>query len=131
MDGGSSANAFDKMMIPRNHLSPSGIPLVGFGGRPVTALGQIDLAVTFSDDFALRTEVITLDVVQILYQYNTILSRVTLNAFGAIAHHNYLCMKIPSPEGIITVRRDQDLARQTEFEAIAPACHIHMVEGHM
>ena len=85
--GGSSADllfadAFNKMMIPANRLSPLGIPLVGFGGRPVTALGQINLAGTFSDDFASRTEVVTFDVVQMPYQYNAILGRPTLNAFG-------------------------------------------------
>lgn len=60
-DRGSSADllfadTFDRMMIPRGRLSPPGIPLVGFRGRPVMALGQIDLAVTFSNDFASRTE---------------------------------------------------------------------------
>lgn len=58
------ADAFDKMMIPRDRLSPPpDIPLVGFGGRPVMALGQIDLAVTFSGGYASRTKVITFDVV--------------------------------------------------------------------
>ena len=61
------------------------------------------------------------------YQYNVILGRATLNTFGAIAHHNYLCMKIPSLEGVITVRGDQDLARRTELEALSPARHVHAV----
>lgn len=51
-------------------------------------------------------EVITFDVIHMPYQYNAILGRTTLNAFGAITHHNYLCMKIPAPEGIIMVCRD-------------------------
>ena len=46
------------------------------------ALGQIDLAVTFSDDFASRTEIITFDVVQIPYQYNVILEE-GVAAYGA------------------------------------------------
>lgn len=133
MDGGSFADllfahVFVKMIL-RDRLSLLGIPLVGFSGRPVMAFGQIDLAVTFSDDFASRTEIATFDVVQMPYQYNAILGRATLNAFDAIAHHNYPCMKISAPVGIITIRGDQDLARQTELETIAPARHVHAVEA--
>lgn len=116
------------MMIPWDCLSPPGIPLIGFGGKPVTTLSQIDLAVTFGDDFVSQTEVVTFYVVQIPYQYNTILGCATPNAFIAITHYNYLCMKIPAPEGKITIRRDQDLVRQTEFEAITLAYHVHTVK---
>lgn len=63
------------------------------------------------------------------YQYNAILGQATLNTFSVIAHHNYLCMKITVPKGIITVRGDEDLARQTERETITPTCHIHTIEA--
>lgn len=59
------------------------------------ALGQIDLVVTFSDDFASCIEVVTFDIVQMPYQYDEILSRAMINTFSAIAHHNYMCMKLP------------------------------------
>ena len=36
-------------------------------------------------------------------------------------------MKIPALEGVITVRGDQDLARQTELEALSLARHVHTV----
>ena len=45
------------------------------------ALGQIDLAITFSNYFASRTEAVTFDVIQLPYQYNAILGRATLNTF--------------------------------------------------
>lgn len=93
------------------------------------ALGQIDLAVTFSDDFASRTKVVTFDIVQIPHQYNAILGRATLNAFGAVAYHNYLYVKIPMPKGIIMVQGDQDLIRQVELEALSPARRVHTVEA--
>lgn len=120
-------DAFNKMMIPRDQLFPPSVLLVGFGGRPMMTLGQIDLAVTFGNEFASRMEVITFNVVQKPFQYNAILGRATLNAFGAIAHQNFLCMKIPMPEGIITVCRDQDLARQIEHRVEAPARHVQTV----
>ena len=62
------------------------------------------------------------------YQY-VILGWPTLNTFGAIAHRNYMCMKIPTPEGVITVRGNQDLARQTELEVGSPTHHVHTVEA--
>lgn len=94
----------------------------------MTVLGQIDLPVTFGDGPSSRTEVITFDVVRIPYQYNAILGRTTLHNFGAIAHHNYLCMKIPTPEEVITIPRDQDLARQMEMEATMEMRHVCTVE---
>lgn len=61
------------MMISRDRLSRLGILLIGFGGRPVMALDQINLAVTFGDGFTSRTKVATFDVVHMPYQYNDIL----------------------------------------------------------
>jgi hypothetical protein len=37
------------------------------------------------------------------YPYNAIIGRGTLNAFEAILHPAYLCMKIPSEQGPIVV----------------------------
>ena len=114
VDGGSSvdifiASALVEMGIPRSHLTPAGIPLLGFGGEPVPALGKIELPVEFEDGGLKRKEDIVFDVVDIPYQYNVILGRVTLNKFGAIPHHAYLCVKIPAPSGVIIVQGNQDL----------------------
>jgi hypothetical protein len=48
------------------------------------------------------------------YPYNVIISRGTLNAFEAILHLTYLCMKIPSEQGPIAVHRSQEAARRSE-----------------
>lgn len=73
-------------------------------------------------------EVITFDIINMHYQYNAILNRATLKSFGTITHHNYLCMKIPTPGGVITIRRDQDLARQMELEVMTKKHHVYTVE---
>jgi len=49
-----------------------------------------------------------------LYPYRAILGRGTINKFEAIVHQLYLCMKIPAPAGVITIRGDQQLAWDIE-----------------
>jgi hypothetical protein len=48
------------------------------------------------------------------YPYNAITVRGTLNAFEVILHPAYLCMKIPSEQGPITVHGSQEAARKSE-----------------
>jgi hypothetical protein len=48
------------------------------------------------------------------YPYNAIIGRGTLNAFKAILHPAYLCMKIPSDQSPIAVHRSQEAARRAE-----------------
>jgi hypothetical protein len=47
-----------------------------------------------------RIEDIRFDIVDMEYPYNTIIGSRTLNAFEAILHPTYLCMKIPSNQHI-------------------------------
>jgi hypothetical protein len=48
------------------------------------------------------------------YPYNAIIGRGTLNAFEAILHPAYLCMKIPSDQGPIAIHGSQEAARKAE-----------------
>jgi hypothetical protein len=45
------------------------------------------------------------------YPYNAIIGHGTLNAFEAILHPAYLCMKIPSDQGPIAIHGSQEAAR--------------------
>ena len=87
---------------------------MGFGGKRVNAIGKMSLPVSFGDTANARTEHITFDVVEMSYPYRAILGRGTINKFEAIVHQLYLCMKMPAPAGVITVRGDQQLARDIE-----------------
>jgi hypothetical protein len=57
----------------------------------------------FGEGSTQRTESITFDVVDINYPYNTIFGRNTLVKFAAVIHQLYLCMKLPTVGGVVTV----------------------------
>jgi hypothetical protein len=78
------------------------------------ALGKITMPVTFGFVHNTRTEQVVFDIVDMEYPYNAIIGRGTLNAFEAILHPTYLCMKIPSEQGPIAIHGSQEAARKAE-----------------
>jgi hypothetical protein len=89
-------------------------PLCGFGGRQTVALGKITMPITFGYVHNTQTKQVVFDIVDMDYPYNAIIGRGTLNAFEAILHPTYLCMKIPSDQGPIAVHGSQEVARRVE-----------------
>jgi hypothetical protein len=81
------AKAFRQMQEPEDKIHDATHPLCGFGGR---------------------------QIVDMEYPYNAIIGRGTLNAFEAILHPAYLCMKIPSDQGPIAIHGSQEAARKAE-----------------
>jgi hypothetical protein len=86
------------------------------------------MSVTFSYVHNTRTKQVIFDIVDMEYPYNAIIGRGTLNAFEAILHPAYLCMKIPSEQGPIAVHGSQKAARRakgnwTDLKA------IHNIDG--
>jgi hypothetical protein len=119
VDTGSAADiifakAFKQMQEPEDKIHDATHPLCGFGGRQIVALGKITMPVTFGFVHNTRTEPVVFDIVDMEYPYNAIIGRGTLNAFEAILHPAYLCMKIPSEQGPIAIHGSQEAARKAE-----------------
>jgi hypothetical protein len=104
VDTGSAADiifakGFRQMQELDDKIHDATHPLCGFGGTQIVALGKITMPVTFGYIHNTRTEQVVFDNVDIEYPYNAIIGRGTLNAFEAILHPAYLCMKISSKQG--------------------------------
>ena len=109
MDGGSSINilyvkTLDDMKIDRSELKKSGAPFHGVvPGRPARPLGKIALDVTFGTPDNFRTETLTFEVVDFPGTYHALLGRPCFAKFMAIPNYTYLKLKMPGPNGVITV----------------------------
>jgi hypothetical protein len=121
------AKAFRQMQEPEDKIHDPTHPLCGFGGRQIVALGKITMSVTFDFVHNTRTEQVVFDIVDMEYPYNAI-GRGTLNAFKAILHPAYLCMKIPSEQGPIVVHGTQEAARKAEGNWTDSKA-IHNIDG--
>jgi hypothetical protein len=119
VDTGSAADiiftkAFRQMQEPEDRIHDATHPLCGFGGMQIVALGKITMSVTFGYVHNTRTEQVVFDIVDMEYPYNAIIGRGMINAFEAILHPAYLCMKIASEKGPIVVHGSQEAAMRAE-----------------
>jgi hypothetical protein len=64
------------------------------------------MSVTFGTPENYRTEFLRFEVARFDCGYNAIIGRPGLAKFMAIPHYPYMILKMPGPQGIITVRAD-------------------------
>jgi hypothetical protein len=97
------AKAFKQMQESKDKIQDLAFPFCGFGWQHVMALGNLATTITFSYVNNTRTEEIMFGIDDMEFPYNAIIGRGTLNIFEAVLHSAYLCMKIPSNQGVISV----------------------------
>jgi hypothetical protein len=102
---------FEKMSLSQHMLQPPEYPMLGFGGKPIKPVGKIALPISLCDLDNARTETLIFDVVHMNHPYFAIFGRGFMNKFNAAIRQQFLCMKIPVPNGIITIFNDQQEAR--------------------
>jgi len=117
------------MGLTEKNLHKPQYPLIGFGGKMIEALGKIELNVTFGEGNTQRMELITFDVVDIAYPYNAIFGRNSIIKFVAVINQAYLCMKMPTTSGVITILGNQEEARRCEDNAVCAMKNVHAIEA--
>ncbi|KAK1621335.1 hypothetical protein QYE76_026852 [Lolium multiflorum] len=120
MDGGASLNimyleTLEKMNLTKEQLKHSTTEFHGVvPGKKANSLGSIKLPVAFGDVNNYREEMITFEVVPFKSSYHVIFGRPTYHKFHARACYIYNKLKIPGPNGMITVSGDYKKARDCE-----------------
>ncbi|KAK1667861.1 hypothetical protein QYE76_056020 [Lolium multiflorum] len=120
MDGGASLNimyleTLEKMNLTKEQLKHNTTKFHGVvPGKKANSLGSIKLPVAFGDVNNYREEMITFEVVPFKSSYHVIFGRPTYHKFHARACYIYNKLKIPGPNGMITVSGDYKKARDCE-----------------
>jgi hypothetical protein len=124
VDGGSSINVtFTRTLlalgVALKDLTELDTPFFGIvptqGEYP---LGHIYMLVTFGTPENYRTEFLRFKVARFDCGYNAIIGRPGLAKFKAITHYSYMILKMPGPQGIITMRADFQGAAECFWGAI-------------
>jgi hypothetical protein len=112
IDGGSSLNiifieTLRKMEFDFNKMTAYDEPFYGVvPGKAAYPIGRVCLLVTFGTKENFRTKYLTFEVADFYSSHHVIFGRPMLAKFMAIPHHIYLIMKMPAPNGILSVLGD-------------------------
>jgi hypothetical protein len=112
IDGGSSLNiifteTLCKMQFDFSKMTACDEPFYGVvPSKAAYPIGRVCLLVTFGIEENFRIEYLTFEVADFRSSYHAIFRRPMLTKFMHIPHHTYLIMKMPAPNGILSVLRD-------------------------
>jgi hypothetical protein len=102
------------MQVPYHWIMPTR-PFFGVKKGSTTPIGQVCLPITFGTRDNYRTESLDFDIAYIALPYNAILGYPALAKFMAAMHHGFNVLKIPSTNGMISVRcNEKDTLRSVE-----------------
>ncbi|KAK1697615.1 hypothetical protein QYE76_014312 [Lolium multiflorum] len=131
MDGGASLNimyleTLERMNLTKEQLKHNTEFHGVVPGKKAKSLCSIRLLVAFGDVNNFREEMITFEVVPFKSSYRVIFGRPTYHKFHARACYIYNKLKIPGPNGMITISGDYKKAH--EFELGEPAIETKKID---
>jgi hypothetical protein len=124
MDGGSSLNIIyaETLRLLEIILSTIRAGAVPFHriipGKRVQPLGQLDLLVCFGTPSNFRRETLTFEVVEFRGTYHAVLGRLCYAKFMVVPNYTYLKLKMPGPNGVITVGSMYRHAYECDMECV-------------
>ncbi|XP_066358113.1 uncharacterized protein [Miscanthus floridulus] len=124
MDGGSGlnilyANTLELLELDRSRLRGDTTPFNGIIPRKRTRpLGCIDLPVCFDTPSNYHKEVLIFEEVGFRGTYHAILGRLCHAKFMAVPNYTYLKLKMPGPNGVITIECTYEHAYDWDVECI-------------
>jgi hypothetical protein len=124
MDGGSSLNiiyaeTLGLLGINLSTIRAGAAPFHGIvPGKRVLPLGQLDLPVCFGTPSNFLKETLTFKVVGFRGTYHAVLGRPCYAKFMAVSNYTYLKLKMPGPNGVITVGSTYRHAYECDVEFV-------------
>jgi hypothetical protein len=124
MDGGSSLNiiyaeTLELLRIDLSSIRAGAAPFHGIIPRKrVQPLGQLDLPVCFGTPSNFRRETLTFEVVGFRGTYHAVLGRPCYAKFIAVPNYTYLKLKMPGPNGVITIGPTYRHAYECDMECV-------------
>jgi hypothetical protein len=124
MDGGSNLNIFyaetlGLLGIDLSRIRAGAAPFHGIvPGKRVLPPGQLDLPVCFVTPSNFHRENLTFEVVGFRETYYAVLGRPCYAKFMAVPNYTYLKLKMPGPNGTITVESTYRHAYECDVECV-------------
>jgi hypothetical protein len=126
IDGGSGLNVLftktlKKMKLDITHmLTKSTSPFYGIvPENAAIPLGSVVLPVTFEETREnYRIEYIKFEVADFETSYHAILGKPAIPKFMVVPHYTYLVLKMPSPDGVLSLQGDLKISFDCDTEAV-------------
>ena len=127
MDSGSSLNliyadTLKKIPFDESRIEPTKTKFKGIiPGMEARCTGRVTLDVVFGTPDDYRLEPLSFDIVPFKCGYHALLGRTSFTCIGVVPHYAYHKLKMPSPNGIITISGNVERSLKSEQTTLALA----------